>query len=191
MWNSPKSFGPRLGLVCVLAASPVAAQEIGTASGGGTIVSEPKTPTTDEKRVSFRPKYSLAYVEGKGADQFTWVVLTEKEPPLKEWAASKDRAAARQQWCQKENESFVAVKLNAKQEVDLYVLCPPGAATSNTETVTITEGLKSVDVQFKQKDAKRLKGSIRGGLGTCPNESSMPVYCEETSDYTFDAPMLP
>jgi hypothetical protein len=191
MSNSVKSFVPWLGLVCALAVAPVAAQESGTASGGGTIIAVPATPNSDEQRVSFRPKYSFAYVEGQGADQFTWIVLTENEPPLKEWVAAKDRAAARQQWCEKQKESFVAVKLNAQKEVDLYFLCPPGAAVSNTEMVSTTNGLKSVSVKLTQKDAKRLKGTLVGGMGNCPNESEMPIYCEQTSDYTFDAPMLP
>ena len=69
MSNSLKSFGPWLGLVCALAVAPVAAQESGTASGGGTIIAMRATPSSDEQRVSFRPKYSFAYVEGQGADR--------------------------------------------------------------------------------------------------------------------------
>jgi len=191
MASSAKSFVPWLGLICALAALPIAAQELGTASGRGSIISGPAQPNSKEQRVDFAPRYAFAYVEGKGADRSTWIVLTEKEPPLKAWVGSKDRAATRQQWCQKEKSGFVAVKIDAQQSVDLYFLCPPGAAMSNTEMVSTTNGLKSVDVQFTQKDAKRLKGRLRGGVGNCPGANGMAAYCEQTSDYTFDAPMLP
>jgi hypothetical protein len=185
------SFVPWIGLMCAAAALPIAAQEIGTASGRGTIISGPAQPDSKEQTVSFAPRYAFAYVEGKGADRFTWIVLTEKEPPLKAWAGSKDRVAARQQWCQKEKAGFVAVKIDAEQKPDLYFLCPPGAAMSNTEMVSSANGLKSVEVQFTQKDAKRLKGRLRGGVGNCPTADGVSAYCEQTSDYTFDAPMLP
>ena len=191
MSSSAKSLVPWLGLVCVLTALPIAAQEVGTASGRGSIISVPAQPDSKEQRVGFSPRYAFAYVEGKGADRFTWIVLTEKEPPLKAWVGSKDRVAARQQWCQKEKTGFVAVKIDAQQEIDLYFLCPPGAAMSNTEMVSNTNGLKSVDVQFTQKDARRLKGRLRGGVGNCPISNGTAAYCEQTSDYTFDAPMLP
>lgn len=191
MSSSAKSFVFWVGLVCVLTALPIAAQEVGTASGRGSIISVPAQPDSKEQRVIFAPRYAFAYVEGKGADRFTWIVLTEKEPPLKAWGGSKDRVAARQQWCQKEKTAFVAVKIDAQQETDLYFLCPPGAAMSNTEMVSNTNGLKSVDVQFTQKDAKRLKGRLRGGAGNCPSSNGIAAYCEQTSDYTFDAPMLP
>lgn len=177
--------------VGVLATWPVVAQEVGTASGRGSIIVAPAQPSSNERRIDFAPRYALAYIEGEGAGRSTWIVLTEKEPPLKAWLSSGDRAAARQQWCEKEKAAFVAVKIDAQQEIELYFLCPPGAAMSNTEMVSTTNGLKSVDVQFTQKDATRLKGRLRGGVGNCPASNGTAAYCEQTSDYTFDAPVLP
>jgi hypothetical protein len=51
-------------------------------------------------------------------------------------------------------------------------------------------GFKTLYVQFTQKNAKRLKGTVRGGIGNCP-VNGKDTYCTQTSDYTFDAPMLP
>lgn len=172
-----------------MSALPLAAQEIGTASGKGTITSYPASPQAKGQRVDFAPRYAFAYVDGNLHNRYTWIVLTEKEPPLKAWAGSKDRAAARQQWCKDEKAAFVAIKLDAKNVVDLYFLCPPGAAMSNTEMVSTINGQKSVDVKVKQ-DGKRLKGTLRGGEGYCAvNDKS--GYCTTTSDYRFDAPLLP
>jgi len=178
-----------LGIAASLVALPLAAQDVGTASGRGSIVSMPSSPTVKEQRVDFSPRYAFAYVEGRGAGRYTWIVLTEKEPPLKAWAGSKDRAAARQQWCEKEKAGFVAVKIDAQNDVDLYFLCPPGGAASNTEMVSTINGLKSVVVQYTQS-GKRLTGTLRGGEGWCSvNDKS--GYCTTTSDYRFDAPLLP
>jgi hypothetical protein len=178
------------GTVTLLAAVPSAAQEIGTASGRGTIISATETPNRKEQRVDFAPRYAFAYFEGRGAKRLTWVVLTEKEPPLKAWADSRDRAAARQTWCEKEKAAFVAVQIDAKQEVYAYYLCPPGSSGSNTEMVSTINGLKSVDIRFMHKDAKRMKGTLRAGEGNCPVDGK-DAYCTQRSDYTFDAPILP
>ena len=132
-----------------------------SASGRGSIIVAPAQPGSNETRIDFAPRYAHAYIEGEGADRSTWIVLTEKEPPLKAWLSSENRAAARQQWCEKEKAAFVAVKIDAQQEIDLHFLCPPGAAMSNTEMVSTTNGSKSVDVQFTQNDATRLKGRLR------------------------------
>ena len=179
-----------VGMATLVSGVPSTAQEIGTASGRGTIISASETSNRKEQRVDFSPRYSFAYVEGKGAQRFTWVVLTEKEPPLKAWAGSKDRLGARQLWCEKERAAFVAVQIDAQQEVYAYYLCPPGSSGSNTEMVSTINGLKSVDVRFTQKDAKRLKGTLRGGDGNCP-VNGKDAYCTQKSDYTFDAPILP
>jgi hypothetical protein len=190
MSRSRKGPPRSLVLVAVFVALPVAAQEVGTASGRGSIISAAATPSTKEQRVNFAPKYAFSYVEGSGSKRATWIVLTEKEPPLKAWSGSKDKAAARQQWCAKEKAAFVAVKLDAKNEVDLYFLCPPGSEGSNTEMVSTINGLKSVDVQFTEKNAKRLKGTLRGGEGNCP-VNDKDAYCTQYSDYAFDAPTMP
>src|SRR5262249_35556038 len=107
-------------IIVLMDAIPAAAQEIGTATGHGTIISVSATSDRQEQRVSFAPRYAFAYFEGQGAKRFTWVVLTEKEPPLKAWAGSRDRAAARQTWCEKEKAAFVAVQIDAKQQVYAY-----------------------------------------------------------------------
>jgi hypothetical protein len=179
-----------VGMIALVAVMTSAAQEIGSASGRGTIISASETSTRKEQRVEFSPRYAFAYIEGNGANRFTWVVLTEKEPPLKVWAASRDRAAARQLWCEKEQAAFVAVQIDAQQQVNAYYLCPPGSSGSNTEMVSTINGLKSVDVRFTQKAAKRLKGTLRGGEGNCP-VNGKDAYCTQRSDYTFDAPILP
>ncbi len=180
---------PALVLALCMTGPPLAAQTIGAASGRGSIVSMPSSPTAMEQRVSFAPRYAFAYVEGKGDKRATWIVLTEKEPPLKVWAGSKDRVVGRQQWCQKEKAAFVAVKLDAGNAVDLYFLCPPGAAVSNIEMVSTWNGLDSVVVLFI-RDGDRLKGTVRGGVGNCP-VNGKSAYCMALSDYRFDAPMLP
>lgn len=119
-----------LAVVLCLSAAPLAAQDVGAAGGRGTITRQ--TGWNAEKQeavieeVSFSPKYSYTYTEGTGAGKFTWIVLTEKEPPLKTWAEAKDRAEARRLWCEKEKASFVAVKLDAEGKVDLYSPLVPG-----------------------------------------------------------------
>jgi hypothetical protein len=174
-----------------LAAAPLAAQEAGSAGGRGTITRQ--TGWNAEKQeavieeVSFSPKYSYAYTEGKGASKFTWIVLTEKEPPLKSWAEAKDRAEARRLWCEKEKASFVAVKLDAEGEVDLYFLCPANGAV-NTEMLSSWNGLESVVVKLETSDGKRLKGTLRGGEGFCSDDGGQETYCTPQEDYTFDAP---
>src|SRR5215472_7019358 len=187
--DSPPALVALVSLVALVTVMPSAAQEIGTASGRGTIISASETLTRKEQRVDFSPRYSFAYIEGMGARRFAWVVLTEKEPPLKAWAGSQDRAAARQLWCEKEKAAFVAVQIDAQQEIYAYYLCPPGSPASNTEMVSSINGLKSVDVRFTQRDAKRLKGTLRGGEGNCP-VNGKDAYCTQRSDYTFDAPFL-
>ena len=56
--------------------------------------------------------------------------------------------------------------------------------------VSTINGLKSVDVQFTQQDAKRLKGTLRAGVGNCMTNGKS-AYCTPTADYTFDAPLVP
>ncbi len=176
-----------------LVAMPLAAQQVGTAGGRGTI--ERQTGWDDKKQepvieqVSFSPKHSYAYSEGAGADKVTWIVLTEKEPPLKSWAAAKDRAEARRLWCEKEKASFVAVKLNAEWGVELYFLCPANGKL-NTEMLSTWNGLESVVVKLEGSDGKRLKGTLRGGEGSCPGSNGEQAYCTPQDDYTFDAPIV-
>lgn len=182
-----------LAVTFSLVAAPLAAQEAGTAGGRGTITrqtgwnSEKHEPITEE--VSFSPRYSHAYTEGTGAKKFTWIVLTEKEPPLASWAAAKDRAEVRRLWCEKEKASFVAVKLDAQGNMDLYFLCPGNGAV-NTEMLNTWNGLESVVVKLEASDGKRLKGTLRGGEGACSDDNGEMVYCTPQEEYTFDAPVL-
>jgi hypothetical protein len=176
--------------LCLLSA-PLAAQEIGTAGGRGTITRQ--TGWNDETKeavveeVSFSPRFSYTYAEGTGADQFQWIVLTEKEPPLKSWAGLKNQAEVRRLWCEKEKASFVAVKLDAQGAVDLYFLCPANGQV-NTEMLSTWNGLGSVVVTLESKDPKRMRGTLRGGEGACQDEESRQAYCKPQDDYTFDAP---
>ena len=171
-----------VGAVCLCAAS-LEAQEVGTAGGKGSIERSGSNPGT----VNFSPKYSWVYTEGAGAKASTWIVLTEKMPPLKDWEGAKDRAMARQAWCGKEKTPFTAVKLDAQMKVDLYFLCPADGGL-NTEMVSTINGLDSVVVKT-QRDGKRLKGTIRTGQGNCPDKDGKDAYCTPTGDYTFDAPL--
>jgi hypothetical protein len=116
-------------------------------------------------------------------------VLTDKTPPLKDWAGAKDRAEARQIWCGKEKASFVALKLDAKMAVDLYFLCPADGVI-NTEMLSSWNGLESVVVKFETRDAKRLKGTLRSGQGSCPGADGKDAYCTPTGDFAFDAPFI-
>ena len=159
--------------------------ESGTAKGKGVI--ESVGPEKSEM-VDFAPRYSWAYREGTGPKAFTWIVLTEKEPPLASWTAAKDRSEARRVWCEKEKTPWVAVKLDAQRKVDLYFLCPSTGAV-NTEMVSTANGLDSVVVKLDPKSGERLKGTLTTGQGNCPNASGADAYCTPTGDYAFDAPL--
>lgn len=176
-----------LVLACCVWAGDLQAQEVGSAGGKGTIerIVEPRTGKSEQ--VTFQPRYSYAYSETAAGKKFTWIVLTEKEPPLKSWTAAKDRAEARRLWCGAEKTSFAAVKLDADWKVDLYFLCPGNGAV-NTEMLSTWNGLDSVVVGFDVRDGKRLKGTLRTGSGACGDQESQ-AYCEATGDYTFDAPL--
>lgn len=189
-----KSSFLSLALAVCLPALPIVAQEAGTASGKGTIdrLVPGKTAAaadTAHEAVGFSPRFSYAYREGKGAAAATWIVLTEKQPPLKEWLAAKDQADTRRLWCGKEKASFVAVKLDEKMAVDLYFLCP-GNGFVNTEMLNSANGLDSVALKFQTRDARRLKGTLRTGQGSCPGPNDTQVYCTPTGDFAFDAPVV-
>ena len=182
-----------LGAALLLCATvPLAAQDPGTAGGKGTIdrLTGKTTPSGDNEReaVPFAPRFSYAYREGKGKQASTWVVLTEKQPPLKEWLAAKDPAAARETWCGKEKTPFTAVKLDAQMKMDLYFLCPANGVV-NIEMQNTMNGLESVAVKLESTD-QRLKGTLKTGQGSCPGPNETQVYCTPSGDYTFDAPIL-
>lgn len=168
-------------------AGAVQAQEVGSASGKGTMqrIVDPRTGQSEQ--MSFQPRYSFAYPEVANGKKYTWIVLSDKEPPLKAWAAAKDRAEARRLWCEKEKASFAAVKLDADWKVDLYFTCPGNGAVS-TEMLSTWNGLDSVVIGFDVRDAKKLKGTLRTGSGAC-GDGEKTTYCEATGDYTFDAPL--
>lgn len=173
-------------MVCFLA-SPLAANPIGTASGTGVIERQVASPQAgggpETEKVPFAPRFAFAYRD-TGGDRNTWLVLTEKQPPVAEWLAAGDRAEARRLWCQREQASFVAAEINAEGGVELYFLCP-GNGSVNTEMVSTSNGLASVAVTFERRDDARLKGTLRGGDGWCGEG----VYCETTENYAFDAPL--
>lgn len=162
------------------------AMAAGSATGKGTIERLVPSAPGQSEMVSFSPRYSYAYSEGAGAKRFTWIVLTEKETPVKTWSVAKDPAEARRLWCEKEKTSFVAVKLDAEWKVDLYFLCPANGAV-NTEMLNTWNGLDSVLVKFDNRNDKRLKGTLRTGTGSCPRADGTATYCTPTGDYAFDA----
>ena len=172
-------------------AASLAAQDLGTAAGKGTIErlvpggagAEPK-----REQVSFSPRFAYAYVDGSGSSRSTWIVLTERQPPAKVWAAARDRAQARASWCGTEKASFVALKLDSQWAVDLYFHCPGDGAVS-TEMLSTWNGLPSVDVAFQIRDEHHLKGTLRTGQGSCPGADGKQAYCTATGDFTFDTPL--
>jgi hypothetical protein len=170
--------------VC-LTAGALLAQESGTANGKGVI--ERIGPAKSEM-VDFAPRFSWAYREGTGSKTSTWIVLTEKEPPIRDWIAAKDRAEARRAWCEKEKTPWVAVKLDAQMKVDLYFLCPANGAV-NTEMLNTANGLDSIVLKTEPGSGGRLKGTLRTGQGNCPTASGADAYCTPTGDYVFDAPL--
>ena len=50
-------------------------------------------------------------------------------------------------------------------------------------------GLDSVVVKLDKPGGKRLKGTLRGGEGSCPDQNGEQAYCTPQDDYTFDAPL--
>lgn len=170
-------------LVGCLAAGQGFAQEIGSATGKGII--DRLLPTGNSEQVSFAPRYSTAYTETQGGRQFTWIVLTDKDTPIKSGTGAKNTGLPPVQWCEKESTSFVAVKLDADWKVDLYFLCPANGGL-NTEMLSTANGLDSVQVTFDVRDGKRLKGALRTGVGSCPGADGAQAYCTQTGDYTFD-----
>lgn len=173
-------------MVGAIAMGPLSAQEAGTAGGKGTIE---RIGPSGSDQVSFSPRYALAYAERTGPRKFTWVVLTEKQPPVSAWKTAKDLEEARRSWCEKEKTPFVAVKLDQEWKVDLYFLCPSNGSV-NTEMLNTANGLDSVVVKFDVRDDKRLKGTLRTGQGSCPGANGGQAYCTATGDYTFDAPVI-
>ena len=173
--------------VCCLLSSSAGAQEAGSAAGKGTI--ERLLPTGDSEKVSFSPRYSYADSENLAGQRFTGIVLTEKEPPVKAWAAAKDPAEARRLWCEGEKASFVAVKLDPEWKVDLYFSCP-GNGGLHTAMLSTWNGLDSVVMKLDVREGKRLKGTLRAGEGACSGEDGATVYCTATGDYEFDASLI-
>jgi hypothetical protein len=175
-------------LACCVWAGALQAQEVGSASGKGQMerIVDPKEWKTEQ--VAFQPRHSFAYTGTVAGMKFTWLVLTDKEPPLKSWAAAKERAEAQRLWCETEKASFVSVQLDKDWKVFAYYLCPANGAVS-TQMLSTINGLDSVVLDFAVRDAKKLKGTLRTGEGACGNDDKM-TYCTATGDYTFDAPVL-
>jgi hypothetical protein len=161
------------------------AEEPGTAGGSGTI--DRLSPNnSDPEHVPFTPKFSVAIAD---SDKSTWIVLTDKKPPIDEWIKAGDPAEARRVWCEKEKGSFVALKLDSAMAVDLYFLCPGNGAV-NTEMLSSVNGVDSIKVAFTNRGDKRLAGSLLSGEGSCPASNGTDAYCTKKSDYVFDAPLI-
>jgi hypothetical protein len=181
MSKNIKHCGGVLAFALVIASNATHAQ-LGTASGRGVLEHEAEGGKMTEVR--FEPRYSFAYSEGSGAKKVTWIVLTEKAPPVAEWLAAKDGGAARRAWGVKEKAAFIAVKLDEKMDIDLYFISSgPGRYT--TSMVSSWNGLKSLAIKLRSKTGKRLQGEFHGGNGYCMKDG-VEGYCERKSDYTFD-----
>ncbi len=150
--------------------------QVGTAAGQGVL----ERSDGPGEPIAFQPKHAFAYTEGSGATKATWLVLTEKEPPVKAWQGAKDPDEARQRWSAEEKASFLAVKLDDKMEIDLYFSSTGTGLT--TSMVSSWNGLKSLDIQLTSKTGKRLQGELHGGKGACGDNE----YCDQKSDYSFD-----
>lgn len=182
-----------LALSLCLPVFSATAQETGTASGKGTIdrslPGKTAGPTAEvHEAVSFSPRFSCAYHDGKGDDAAIWIVLTEKQPPLRSWLATEDRLEALHSWCGKEKAAFIAVSLDQKMEVDFYCECPGNGRV--TSGISVANGLPSVVLKLQTRDARRLKGTLRTGQGSCPRPNDAQAYCKPTGDFAFDAPVI-
>lgn len=171
------------------------AQTPGTASGSGTLEQfRPNPDPNAEKplsiKVPFAPRFSYAYHETLNDKTYTWLVLSEREPPINV-LKTEDPEEERKVWCKRERAAFVAVKLEKDLSVDLYFLCPAGRSVS-TRMVTSAKGLDSVALSFSSKGPDRLTGTLRTGEGACSTSenASGHDYCETTGDFKFDAPIF-
>lgn len=179
MLRTLRSAGLLSGL---LLASQLAYAQGGSAGGRGLLERTEASGKTTEIR--FEPKHAFAYTEGSGAARATWIVLTEKAPPAKDWLVARDRAEARKLWGEKESAAFVAAKLDDKMEVDLYFISA-GPGQLITDMISTWNGLKSASVKLSNKTDKRLQGSLTTGQGWCLKDNKSD-YCTLKSEYTFD-----
>lgn len=172
-----------------LSVTPLHAQEVGTAAGEGKIDKSFTNESTGEissTQLAFSPHYAFAYADKSNAN---WLVLSENKPPLQEWLASSDPVEARRIWCEREKTPFVAVKFESGWGVDLFFQCPADGSI-NTAMVSTINGLASVVVDFSDRSATHLKGTLKAGEGNCPDLSGKDMYCNPTGDFSFDAPFI-
>jgi hypothetical protein len=173
-----------VGVALVCAPFPALAQKSGTAGGKGRIVSFVNPGTMEKAEVAFSPKIAWAVADDSGpAGRRIHVLLAESEAPVVELSRARNRANARRTFCAEKKALFVDLELNDTGEVELLHQC--GAGHFGTEMVSTFNGLDSVVVVLEVFDAKRVKGTIRGGEGWCGEGK----YCEQTEDYSFDAPL--
>ncbi|MBP7677039.1 MAG: hypothetical protein KBB14_12015 [Thermoanaerobaculia bacterium] len=173
-----------VGVALVFASLPALAQKSGTAGGKGRIVYFANPETMEKAEVAFSPKVAWAYADDSGpAGKRIHVLLAESEAPVVELSMARDRANARRKLCAEKKAPFVDLELNDAGEVELLHQC--GAGHFGTEMVSTLNGLDSVVVALEVFNAKRVKGTLRGGEGWCGDGK----YCEQTEDYSFDAPL--
>ncbi len=173
-----------IGVAFVCASLPALAQKSGTAGGKGRIVYFVNPATMEKAEVAFSPKLAWAYAdEGGPAGKRIHVLLAESEKPVVELSMARDRANARRTFCAEKKVPFVDLELNDEGEVELLHQCAAGHF--GTEMVSTLNGLDSVVVVLEVFNAKRVKGTLRGGEGWCGDGK----YCEQTEDYLFDAPL--
>ncbi len=173
-----------VGVALVFASLPAPAQESGTAGGKGKIVYDLSHDTMEKAAVAFSPRVAWATVDESGpAGKRIHLVLAESEAPLRELSTVWSRPAARMKHCAQKKVPFVAVELNGEGGVELLHQCAAGRFA--TEMVSTFNGLDSVVVALEVFSAKRVKGTLRGGDGSCGDR----VYCDQTEDYVFDAPL--
>ena len=173
-----------IGAALVFASLPALAQKSGTAGGKGRILYDLSHDAMEKAEVAFSPRVAWATVDESGpGGKRIHVVLSESEAPLLELSQVWSRPTARMKHCEEKKVPFVAVELNPEGGVELLHQCAAGRFA--TEMVSTFNGLDSVVVTLEVFSAKQVKGTLRGGDGSCGDG----VYCEKTEDYLFDAPL--
>ena len=154
-----------------------------SASGKGMVPVENKGGGPGE--APFAPKFAYAYASGDGDERRLVLVLTEDEPPRKEWDAAIDRGGAPAAWCSDGKGSYTSFEMSAKGEPKGMDRCGKGGMRSSSG-VNVMNDLPSIQVKLAVNDGKRLQGTIVTGDGACSSGNEPPKYCNETGSFKFD-----
>jgi hypothetical protein len=165
-------------LACV--ASPCATAASPPVSGEGVVITGYDADFNETTRV-FKPTHGIA-VRTTKPDR-VWLLLTERDASMLEWAGSADRIDVLQAWCKSQDAAYVLFELGAEGVPELVHEC--AGKVVNTAMISSTNGLASVVPTWEAFGPDRLRGGIRSGKGSCGDG----VHCEVTGTYTFDVPI--